>query len=78
MPFNVAYAFEDINDICWAWEKMYTDVLDDHALIRMKKRKAASGQSKFITPEIRKAIRKRNSLKRKFNKTRKTDDWEVY
>ena len=78
VPFNVAYVFEDINDICWAWEKMYTDVLGDHAPIRMRKRKAASGQSKFITPEIRKAIRKRNSLKRKFDKTRKTDDWEAY
>lgn len=57
---------------------MYTDLLDDRASIRMRKRKAASGQSKFITPEVRKAIRKRKSLKQKFNKTRKTDDWEAY
>jgi len=78
VPFNVAYVFEDINDICWACQKTYTDMLDDHAPIRMRKRKATSGQSKFITPEIRKAIRKRNSLKRKFDKTRKIDDWEAY
>lgn len=33
VPVNVAHVFEDINDICWAWEKMYTDVLDNHAPI---------------------------------------------
>ena len=32
VPFNVAYVFDDIDDICWAWEKLYTDVLDRHAL----------------------------------------------
>ena len=56
VPFqNVAYVFDDINDICWAWEKMFTDVLDDHAPIKLRKCKVASGKSKFITPEIRKA-----------------------
>lgn len=59
-------------------KKMYTDMLDDHTLIRMRKRVAASGQSKFITPEITKAIRERSSVKRKFRKTRKTNDWEAY
>lgn len=59
-------------------KKMYTDMLDDHTLIRMRKRVAASGQSKFITPEITKAIRQRSSVKRKFRKTRKTNDWEAY
>lgn len=23
VPFNVAYIFDDVDDICWAWEKMY-------------------------------------------------------
>ena len=52
-------------------------MLGDHSPIRIRKRKEASGQSKFITPKIRKAIRKRISLKRKYNKIRKTDDWEA-
>ena len=34
VPFNVAYVFDDIDDICWAWEKLYTDVLDRHAPLR--------------------------------------------
>ena len=40
--------------------------------------KRASGKSKFITSEIRKAMRIRNTLKRKFYKSRSTDDWDAY
>ena len=38
----------------------------------------AAGKSKFITPEIKKAMWKRNAPKSKFNKKRSADDWEVY
>ena len=78
VPFNVAYVFDDVDDICWAWEKMYTNVLDDHAPIKSKRCRNAAGKSKFITPEIKKAMCKRNALKRKFNTTRSADDWEAY
>ena len=78
VAFNMAYVFDDINDICWAWEKMYTDVLNDHAPIKSKKIRSAPGQSKFITPEIRKVMWKRNALKRKYYKTRSSVDWESY
>ena len=57
------YVFDDIDDICWAWEKLFTNVLDTHAPLKNTKSKASSEQSKFITPEIRKAIRNRNALK---------------
>jgi len=78
VPFNVAYVFDDINDICWAWEKMYCSVLDDHAPMKLRKYRNASGQSKFITLEIRKTMLKRNALKRKYYKTRSAVDWEAY
>ena len=78
VPFNVAHVFDDIDDTCWAWEKLYSNVLDDHAPMKTRKHKTASGQSKFITPVIRKAIRARNALKRKYNKTRTMEDWEAY
>ena len=58
--------------------KMYTNVLDDHAPIKSKRCRNAAGKSKFITPEIKKAMCKRNALKRKFNTTRSADDWEAY
>ncbi|KAL9985372.1 hypothetical protein ACROYT_G007767 [Oculina patagonica] len=78
VPFDVAYLFDDVSDICWAFEKMYTNVLDDHAPLRKTKLRGASEQSKFITPEIRSAMRKRNALKRKYYKTRAAVDWEAY
>lgn len=72
VPFNVAHIFDDVNDICWAWEKLYTNVLDVHAPIKSKRCRNAAGKSKFITPETKKEMWKRNALKRKFNKTRST------
>ena len=48
--------FDDVNDICWAWEKMYTNVLNGHAPIKSKRCKNAAGKSKFITPEIKKKL----------------------
>ena len=74
VPFEAAYIFDDTSDVCWAWETMYKSVLDNHAPMKSQKRKPASGQSKFITPELRRAIRKINSLKRKFNKSRSADN----
>ena len=43
VPSDVAYIFDDINDICWAWEKMFTDVLNDHAPIKSIKIRTAPG-----------------------------------
>lgn len=56
----------------------YTNVLNSHAPIKSKRCRNAADKSKFITPDIKKAMWKRNALKRKFNKTRSADDWEAY
>ncbi|PFX12443.1 hypothetical protein AWC38_SpisGene23600 [Stylophora pistillata] len=78
IPFNIAYTFEDVSDICWPWEKLFADVLDDHALMKAKRFRDIPGKSNFITPEKSKAMWKRNALKRKFYQTRSADDWEAY
>ena len=77
-PFLVTYVFDEIDDIDWAWERLYNNLLDDHAPIKCKKVKESFGGSKFITPEVRKAIRLRNALKRKYNKSRTPENWEAY
>lgn len=66
VPFNVAYVFDVVSDICWAKEEMYASVLDDHSPMKLRKilYRNASGQSKFITLEIRKAVLKSNALKK--------------
>ena len=78
VPFNASHIFDDVNDIFWAWEKMYEDILDERAPVRLKKCNNATGKSKFITPEIRKAMWKRNMRKRKYYKTKSSADWEAY
>ena len=70
--------FDEIGDIHWAWERLYNNVLDDNAPIKCKTVKESFGRSKFITPETRKAIRLRNALKRKYNKSRTPENWDAY
>ena len=56
VPFHVAYEFDEILRLMIstgdAWERLYSNVLE------------SLGRSKFIIPEIRKAIILRNALKR--------------
>ena len=36
VPFNVAYVFEDVDDIYWAHESLLADILDEHAHVKEK------------------------------------------
>ena len=36
IPFDVAYVFDDMDDIYWVHEVLLTDVLNEHALIKEK------------------------------------------
>ena len=36
IPFDIAYIFEDIDDIYWAWSYLLSSLLDDHAPIKLK------------------------------------------
>ena len=77
VPFCAAYVFEDPDDVYWCWEKLFNQVLDDHAPIKKVNMPQSFG-SKFITAEIRDAMRVRDRLKKKFHKTRHQTDWENY
>ena len=58
--------------------RVIKNVFDDHAPIKCRKIREGFRRSKFITPEIRKAISHRNTLKRKYNKSRTPNNWEAY
>lgn len=77
VPFCAAYVFEDLDDVYWCWEKLFNQVLDDYAPIRKVNMRQSTG-SKFITAEIRYAMRERDPLKKKFRKTRHQTNWENY
>ena len=33
---HVAYVFDDVDDVVWAWKNMFTGLLDEHAPIKKK------------------------------------------
>ena len=70
VPFSTAYVFDDPEDVYWAWEKLFVEVLDHHA--------PELNQFQFINPELREVMRERNRCKRQFNKSTKPEDWEKY
>lgn len=77
VPFSVAYVFDDPDDVYWCWDELYNHVLDDHAPVITTKKRPSTG-SKFITTDIRKAMRERDRLKKKFHKPRNLVNWENY
>jgi len=54
IPFHVANTFEDIDDVYWAWEKLLTDVLDDHA--PLVQRKSVKPKPPYFNSEVMAAI----------------------
>ena len=79
VPFHVAYVFNEIDNIYCACECLYnSERVRCPCSIQMKKVKESFGRSTYITLEIRKALRPRNVLKRKYNKSRTPEKWEAY
>jgi hypothetical protein len=62
VPFHVAYTFEDIEDIYWAWQTLYMDVVNEYAPLKKVKVKGN------VNDDLRKAIRKRKRLWKKYLK----------
>ena len=54
IPFDVAYVFDDVDDIYWAHEILITDVLNEHAPIKEKTVKTM--QTPFMNSKLRKAV----------------------
>ena len=56
VPFSTAYVFDDPEDVYWAWEKLFVEVLDEHAPVKSFRRKHGD-QFQFINPELREVMR---------------------
>ena len=76
VPFDVAYIFDDVDDICWAWSTLVLDVLDVHAPNKRSTMKRE--HVPYMTPELLDAIRHRNKLKRLHNKSKNSTDRDRY
>ena len=75
-PFEVAYIFDDVDDIYWAHEVILTDLLNEHAPIKEKRIK--SQRCPFINSNLRKAAYKKAMLFNKFKKWKTPANWEAY
>ena len=76
IPFHVAYVFEDVDDVAWAWEKMFTDLLDEHAPV--KKKLIKREHVPFMTTELLDAVRCRRKLKERYQAAKSPVDWQKY
>ena len=74
IPFHVANVFDDVDDVAWAWGKMFTDLLDEQAPVKKKVIKCE--HVPFTTTELLDAIRCRRKLKQTYYATKDPVDWQ--
>ena len=60
IPFHAAYAFEDVDEMVWANEKLLSEVIDQHA--KNKERKLKAKKPAFVNGELRRAILKAHAV----------------
>jgi hypothetical protein len=75
-PFHVSYIFDDADDVLWAWEKIVTDVCNEHAKPRTLK--VCSVSQPWINSEIRIKMNKRFKLFRKAISIKEQQAWNEY
>ena len=76
IPESYLSMFDDPSDTYWAYEKMFLEVLNEHA--PMKCRTVKKPQLPYMNSEIRKEMFKRNSLRNKYYKCRTDAKWEAF
>ena len=53
-PLQITEIFDDIDDVCWAQEKLLTEIIDEH--IPIKERKPRAVEAPFKNGHLRKEI----------------------
>ena len=66
----------DLNTMSLEWEKEFIRVLDKHAPIRQ--RKVRNSYAPYIDKELKHKMFMRDFYKKRFSKTKTTDDWKFY
>ena len=76
IPFHVPHVFEDINDVYWAHDKMFREVVDEHIPIKQKNKRKHSAP--FMNSDLRKAINHKKAFRRKFLKHKTNENWHKF
>ena len=76
IPWDSAYAYDNIDDIWHHWVALFNQILDKH--VPLVQKKIANRQIPWITAQIRKEIRKKTPLYKKFRKNTTNMNWIKY
>jgi hypothetical protein len=76
MPKQICDVFDDVSDQYWAFNVMYSDILNEHAPI--KQRTVKGDKIPYMYSDLMKQMYRRNMLKNKFFKSRTSKNWENY
>ena len=76
-PWNVCEIFDEVDDVAWAWEYLYKDVMSDH--LKTRKVKVRTNGLKWMNGSIRKEMNKRYALLRRAQSNPSDPDaWKQY
>ena len=75
-PWWICSIFDDVDDVAWAWETMFKDVIDSHIPKRLVKIKQHS--LPWMNSEIRKVMNKRYKLKSCDGTSETKQYWKEY
>ena len=75
-PWQVMVTFNDVNDMWYYWKSLFLDVLDKHALLKVRRK--MRGNDDWLDSGLRSLMRSRNYYRRKHRKTRAVEDWERF
>ena len=75
-PQHIAEIFDDIDDVCWAQEKLLTEIIDEH--IPIKERKPRAVEAPFVNGPLRKGINQNKKLRRKVENSKTDRNWRNF
>jgi len=76
-PWWITTTFDNINDTCWAWQKLYDEIINKHIKSRRVKIKAQTHP--WMNSDIRKQMNRRYKLLKTAQKTEKgSREWTLY
>ena len=75
-PWSAIEAFDDPDDIAWAWETLYKDIVNDHNPQRRVKIRSES--LPWMNSHIRKTMNKRYNILKRAKETGSKELWEEY
>ena len=75
-PWSAIEAFEDVDDVAWAWETLYKDIISEH--IPQRRVKIRSDNLPWMNSNIRKIMNKRYKVLKRAKQTRSAEHWAEY